>query len=86
MVFSYSNEVHDAAEQASFDTPAGDGSLAIDLSSMGKGQAWVNGHSLGRYWPSMAAQKDGCQPNCDYRGIYNQTKCLTKCDQPSQQW
>ncbi|KAG0603309.1 hypothetical protein M758_10G083400 [Ceratodon purpureus] len=69
-----------------FDTPAGNGSLALDLSSMGKGQAWVNGLSLGRYWSSFQAQNNGCHENCDYRSSFSQTKCLTKCGQPSQNW
>ncbi|KAJ1401215.1 Glycoside hydrolase, family 35, partial [Sesbania bispinosa] len=33
-----------------FDTPEGDDPVALDLSSMGKGEAWVNGQSIGRYW------------------------------------
>lgn len=72
--------------QTKFDAPAGNGSLALDLSSMGKGQVWVNGISIGRYWSSFTAQRDGCDDICDYRGSYFQTKCLTKCSQPSQRW
>ncbi|GAU19557.1 hypothetical protein TSUD_303700 [Trifolium subterraneum] len=36
--------------QATFDTPEGNDPIALDLSSMGKGEAWVNGQSIGRYW------------------------------------
>ncbi|KAF1871179.1 hypothetical protein Lal_00020913 [Lupinus albus] len=36
--------------KTSFDTPEGDDPVALDLSSMGKGEAWVNGQSIGRYW------------------------------------
>ncbi|XP_024385672.1 beta-galactosidase 9 [Physcomitrium patens] len=69
-----------------FDMPAGNGSIALDLSSMGKGVVWVNGVNLGRYWSSFTAQRDGCDASCDYRGSYTQSKCLTKCNQPSQNW
>ncbi|KAI4336465.1 hypothetical protein L6164_014988 [Bauhinia variegata] len=33
-----------------FDEPEGDDPVALNLSSMGKGEAWVNGRSIGRYW------------------------------------
>ncbi|CAJ2641457.1 unnamed protein product [Trifolium pratense] len=36
--------------KATFATPEGDDPIALDLSSMGKGEAWVNGQSIGRYW------------------------------------
>jgi len=36
--------------QTTFDTPKGDDPIALDLSSMAKGEAWVNGQSIGRYW------------------------------------
>ncbi|KAL0403634.1 UNVERIFIED_CONTAM: Beta-galactosidase 9 [Sesamum radiatum] len=55
-----------------FDAPGGLDSVALDLSSMGKGQIWVNGHHLGRYW-TLNAPKDGCQ-TCDYRGAYDSDK------------
>ncbi|KAF8410413.1 hypothetical protein HHK36_002942 [Tetracentron sinense] len=35
-----------------FDAPEGDAPVMIDLSSMAKGMAWVNGKSIGRYWSS----------------------------------
>ncbi|XP_077231019.1 beta-galactosidase 11-like [Tasmannia lanceolata] len=35
-----------------FDSPHGDGPVALDFSKMGKGHAWVNGESIGRYWVS----------------------------------
>ncbi|CAN0892304.1 Beta-galactosidase 16 [Linum grandiflorum] len=38
--------------QTVFDAPAGSDPVALDLSSMGKGEAWVNGQSIGRYWMS----------------------------------
>ncbi|KAJ8769849.1 hypothetical protein K2173_008931 [Erythroxylum novogranatense] len=36
-----------------FDAPVTDAPIALNLGSMGKGEAWVNGQSIGRYWPSF---------------------------------
>ncbi|XP_025671689.3 LOW QUALITY PROTEIN: beta-galactosidase 6-like [Arachis hypogaea] len=36
--------------KSTFETPEGDDPVALDLSSMGKGEVWVNGESIGRYW------------------------------------
>ncbi|KAJ7965525.1 Beta-galactosidase [Quillaja saponaria] len=36
-----------------FDAPVGNDPLALNLGSMGKGEAWVNGQSIGRYWVSF---------------------------------
>lgn len=71
--------------QTYFDTPGGLDPVALDLGSMGKGQAWVNGHHIGRYW-TLVAPKDGCQSTCDYRGTYNSGKCVTNCGNPTQIW
>lgn len=38
--------------QAYFDCPEGNEPLTINLTSMSKGMAWVNGKSIGRYWVS----------------------------------
>jgi hypothetical protein len=35
---------------ASFARPTGDAPLALDLGSMRKGMAWLNGRCIGRYW------------------------------------
>lgn len=43
--------------QTVFDTPAGDDPIALNLNSMGKGEAWVNGESIGRYWVSLKTPK-----------------------------
>ncbi|KAG9447906.1 hypothetical protein H6P81_014034 [Aristolochia fimbriata] len=67
-----------------FDSPKGDEPVGLDLESMGKGQAWVNGHNIGRYW-SKVAPTDGCH-SCDYRGAYNQNKCTTNCGKLTQNW
>ncbi|XP_040997071.1 beta-galactosidase 9 isoform X3 [Juglans microcarpa x Juglans regia] len=66
-----------------FNAPDGTDPVALDLGSMGKGQAWVNGHHIGRYW-TLVAPKDGCQRTCDYRGPYNSDKCTTNCGKPTQ--
>jgi hypothetical protein len=36
--------------KATFDRPAGDEPLALDLGAMTKGIAWINGKCIGRYW------------------------------------
>eukprot|EP00252_Welwitschia_mirabilis_P002303 TRINITY_DN12214_c0_g3_i1.p1 TRINITY_DN12214_c0_g3~~TRINITY_DN12214_c0_g3_i1.p1 ORF type:complete len:374 (+),score=63.87 TRINITY_DN12214_c0_g3_i1:270-1391(+) len=71
--------------KATFDTPAGQDPVGLDLASMGKGQAWVNGQSIGRYWPSNIAQGP-CSDACNYQGTFRQQKCATNCGQPSQRW
>ncbi|KAK4749604.1 hypothetical protein SAY87_027053 [Trapa incisa] len=68
--------------KAHFDSPEGTDPVALNLGSMGKGQAWVNGHHIGRYW-NRVAPKDGCR-KCDYRGPYNSDKCMTNCGKPTQ--
>ncbi|XP_043697518.1 beta-galactosidase 11-like isoform X2 [Telopea speciosissima] len=35
-----------------FDAPEGNSPVALNLTSMAKGMAWVNGKSIGRYWVS----------------------------------
>ncbi|KAK5793822.1 beta-galactosidase 9 isoform X2 [Gossypium arboreum] len=71
--------------KAYFDSPDGSEPIAIDLGSMGKGQAWVNDHHIGRYW-NLTAPKDGCLDSCDYRGTYGSNKCMTNCGKPTQTW
>jgi hypothetical protein len=66
--------------------------LALDMSSMGKGSVWVNGHMLGRYW-SVLAEKTATQ-TCDvsacssdlYVGAYNGDRCRTGCGDYSQRY
>lgn len=69
-----------------FDSPCGDDPVALDLGSMGKGEAWINGKSIGRYWPAFHAKNSSCSDGCDYRGTYNSNKCLIGCGQPTQRW
>ncbi|KAI3765116.1 hypothetical protein L2E82_15142 [Cichorium intybus] len=70
--------------KSTFVAPEGKGPLSLNLASMGKGQAWVNGQSIGRYWSSYLSPSTGCTDNCDYRGSYNAQKCQKKCGQPAQ--
>ncbi|WOK97010.1 beta-galactosidase-like [Canna indica] len=70
--------------KAFFNAPAGNEPLALDMSSMGKGQIWINGQSIGRYWPAYKAY--GSCGGCDYRGTYNEKKCQTNCGESSQKW
>ncbi|KAJ0087018.1 hypothetical protein Patl1_09217 [Pistacia atlantica] len=69
--------------KAYFDAPAGNDPLALDMRSMGKGQVWINGESIGRYW--MAYAKGDCN-TCSYAGTYRPNKCLRGCGRPTQRW
>jgi hypothetical protein len=69
--------------QAYFETPSGDEPLALDMGSMGKGQIWINGHSIGRYWTAYAT---GDCKECSYAGSYRAPKCQSGCGQPTQRW
>lgn len=71
--------------QTMFDAPEGNGPVAIDLGSMGKGQAWVNGHLIGRYW-SLVAPESGCPASCNYAGTYGDSKCRSNCGIATQSW
>ncbi|KAH9796768.1 Beta-galactosidase 8 [Citrus sinensis] len=70
--------------KTTFLAPEGKGPLALNLASMGKGQAWVNGQSIGRYWSAYLAPSTGCTKKCDYRGSYDASKCQKHCGQPAQ--
>ncbi|KAL6840152.1 hypothetical protein ACP4OV_029962 [Aristida adscensionis] len=39
--------------KTTFDTPWGNDAVTLNLSSMGKGEVWINGESVGRYWVSI---------------------------------
>lgn len=69
--------------KAYFNAPDGDEPVAMDMGSMGKGQLWVNGQSLGRYWTAYATGK--CN-GCNYAGTYRPFKCQLGCGQPTQRW
>ncbi|PRQ49521.1 putative beta-galactosidase [Rosa chinensis] len=40
-----------------FDAPVGNDPVGLNLSSMAKGEAWINGQSIGRYWVSFLTSK-----------------------------
>ncbi|GAB4853797.1 Beta-galactosidase 1 [Ancistrocladus abbreviatus] len=70
--------------KTTFDAPAGNDPLALDMNSMGKGQVWVNGQSIGRHWPAYKAA--GNCGECSYTGYFSENKCLSNCGQASQRW
>ncbi|XP_002516256.2 beta-galactosidase 15 [Ricinus communis] len=73
--------------KTTFKAPLGKDPVVLDLQGMGKGFAWVNGNNIGRYWPSFLAEEDGCSTEvCDYRGAYDNNKCVTNCGKPTQRW
>ncbi|KAJ0959700.1 hypothetical protein J5N97_000644 [Dioscorea zingiberensis] len=39
--------------KTTFDAPPGRDAVALNLQSMGKGEIWINGESIGRYWVSF---------------------------------
>ncbi|XVE53944.1 hypothetical protein DITRI_Ditri03aG0042900 [Diplodiscus trichospermus] len=75
--------------KATFKAPLGNGPVVLDLLGLGKGVAWVNGHDIGRYWPSHIPDMKLCDKaasDCDYRGKYGDRRCRTNCGEPSQRW
>ncbi|XP_019444794.1 PREDICTED: beta-galactosidase 3-like isoform X1 [Lupinus angustifolius] len=66
-----------------FNAPEGDEPLALDMEGMGKGQIWINGQSIGRYWTASAT---GNCNDCNYAGSFRPTKCQHGCGQPTQRW
>ncbi|XP_059431859.1 beta-galactosidase 12-like [Corylus avellana] len=71
--------------KTNFETPGGNEPLALDMISMGKGEVWVNGQSIGRHWAANKASGGGCG-KCTYIGYYNENKCLSGCEEASQRW
>ncbi|RZC05494.1 Beta-galactosidase 3 [Glycine soja] len=69
--------------KACFNAPEGNEPLALDMASMGKGQVWINGRSIGRYW--LAYAKGDCN-SCTYSGTFRPVKCQLGCGQPTQRW
>ncbi|KAK6128023.1 hypothetical protein DH2020_038226 [Rehmannia glutinosa] len=41
--------------KTTFNAPAGNEPLALDMNTMSKGQVWINGQSIGRYWNQYKA-------------------------------
>jgi len=70
--------------KTTFNAPAGNDPLALDMNTMGKGEMWINGQSIGRHWPANKAT--GRCGQCSYAGTFTETKCLSNCGQASQRW
>ncbi|KAG9445334.1 hypothetical protein H6P81_016674 [Aristolochia fimbriata] len=72
--------------KAVVDAPYGDDPIGMDMINMGKGQAWLNGEPIGRYWPRTSSINDECPASCNYRGKFFPNKCSTGCGEPTQRW
>ncbi|KAF7837990.1 beta-galactosidase-like isoform X1 [Senna tora] len=70
--------------KTTFNAPAGNEPLVLDMGSMGKGEIWINGRSIGRHWAGYIAQ--GNCGTCNYAGTYTDKKCRQYCGLPSQRW
>ncbi|OAY67949.1 Beta-galactosidase 3 [Ananas comosus] len=68
------------------ETPKGNDPIGLDMQYMGKGQAWLNGKAVGRYWPRKSSLHDQCTASCNYRGKFSPDKCRTGCGGPTQRW
>lgn len=53
----YISNTHSCELQTVFEPPVGNDPVILNLSSMGKGEAWVNDQSIGRYWVSFLTSK-----------------------------
>ncbi|PKA48098.1 Putative beta-galactosidase 10 [Apostasia shenzhenica] len=71
--------------KTTFQAPLGSEPVVVDLAGMGKGAAWVNGESIGRFWPNYTATSGGCNP-CNYRGPFKSDSCQSGCGEPAQRW
>ncbi|KAL8144307.1 hypothetical protein V2J09_017339 [Rumex salicifolius] len=69
--------------KAYFNAPNGYEPIGLDMKSMGKGQVWINGQSIGRYWTNYA--KGECQ-GCNYAVPFKPPNCQVGCGQPTQRW
>ncbi|KAL8464878.1 hypothetical protein ACS0TY_034382 [Phlomoides rotata] len=72
--------------KAVVDSPPGQDPIGLDMVHMGKGQAWLNGNEIGRYWSRKASRHEKCVQKCDYRGKFMPDKCNTDCREPTQRW
>lgn len=70
--------------KTTFNAPTGNDPLALDMNTMGKGEVWVNGQSIGRHWPGYKA--NGNCGACSYAGTFTEKKCRFNCGQSSQRW
>ncbi|XP_051115873.1 beta-galactosidase-like [Andrographis paniculata] len=70
--------------KTTFNAPGGNEPLALDMDTMSKGQVWINGQSIGRYWNQYKAS--GNCGACNYAGWFTEKKCLSNCGKASQRW
>ncbi|PKA64758.1 Beta-galactosidase 3 [Apostasia shenzhenica] len=72
--------------QVVLESPKGIDPVGLDMIYMGKGQAWLNGKAIGRYWPRTSSTNSNCSATCNYRGKFFPDKCRTGCGGPTQRW
>ncbi|KAK1371655.1 hypothetical protein POM88_037747 [Heracleum sosnowskyi] len=70
--------------KTTFNAPVGNHPLALDMNTMSKGQVWITGKSIGRYWPVYKAS--GTCSQCSHTGWFNEKKCQSNCGEASQRW
>ncbi|KAL7258171.1 hypothetical protein ACSBR1_004316 [Camellia fascicularis] len=70
--------------KTTFNAPEGNDPLGLDMNTMGKGQIWINGESIGRHWPGYIAR--GNCGSCNYAGTFKESKCQSNCGEASQRW
>ncbi|KAJ8763332.1 hypothetical protein K2173_002215 [Erythroxylum novogranatense] len=68
-----------------FDAPKGDDPLALSMTGMVKGQIWINGQGIGRYW-TVPASGNCTASGCSYAGTYRPHTCELGCGSPTQKW
>ncbi|KAJ3321205.1 hypothetical protein HDV06_004548 [Boothiomyces sp. JEL0866] len=56
----------------------------LDLGSMGRGQVYINGINLGRYWSIIG--RGNTSTSCDYAGIWSPDKCRSNIGEPTQRY
>ncbi|KAG5006945.1 hypothetical protein JHK85_025487 [Glycine max] len=57
-----------------FKSPKGTDPVVVDLRGLKKGQAWVNGNNIGRYWTRYLADDNGCTATCEC-GSFKKSQC-----------
>ncbi|XP_020572692.1 beta-galactosidase 3 isoform X2 [Phalaenopsis equestris] len=72
--------------KVNMDAPKGTEPVGLDMKYMGKGQAWLNGFAIGRYWSRKSSLNDKCSSSCNYKGKFFPDKCRTGCGEPTQRW
>jgi len=59
--------------------------LAVDLSKIGKGQSYINGHHIGRFWDITTPKDEKACNNCNwFHGYDSQNMCGTGCGEITQ--